>query len=64
MNAKNRKASIESDTVPPWGGALVSHMYCLDEGPPLTAAESQGSKSRQVDISGQDYRLSRAGSEG
>ncbi len=64
LNAKNRKASTESDAVPPWGGALVSHMSPLGWGAPLTAAENQGSKSRQVDISGQDYKLSKTGSEG
>lgn len=64
LNAKNRKANIESDTVPPWEGVLVSHMSPFRWGALLTAAESQGSKSRQVDISGQDYLLSSAGSEG
>lgn len=55
LNTKNRKASIESDTVPPWGGLLVFHTSPLRRGAPPTAAESQGSKSCQVNISSQDY---------
>lgn len=55
LNTKNRKASIESDTVPPWGGLIVFHMPPLRRAAPPTAAESQGSKSCQVNISSQDY---------